>query len=132
MSTSFCGKLFEAIKVQDFFARQVTFTFRGRSSYKSFVGGCITILVVLTITIGALIRLHSLIADPEFINYPEKLNFESKQKFELDTQTNMVSLMIKDNYEKQKFINKNLRIVFFKDRIPKIVPAVYCTDLFAD
>ena len=44
----------ENVTAIDFFAKPVTMTFRGTDSYKSFAGGCVTIILVMMLLMGSI------------------------------------------------------------------------------
>jgi len=63
MSFSSCGN---ALRFIDFFSRPVTLRYKGYTSYKTLVGGLISLIVFIGLAIGLIYEFYLLRYKPEF------------------------------------------------------------------
>ena len=82
------------IRDTDIFAEPVLVSYKGKSSFKTPLGGCLTVLLV-TIFVGtALFILEDEIRNPSYKNLPVTYDYSYNQTFELDTAINMMSFKL--------------------------------------
>ena len=82
------------IRDTDIFAEPVLVSYKGKSSFKTPLGGCLTILLVTIFFGTALFILEDDIRDPSYKNLPVTYDYSYNETFELDTMTNMMSFKI--------------------------------------
>ena len=76
--TTLCNKLGEQIKSFDQFAVPVQLNYRGNTSFNTVLGGCISMLLGLALSITFFVQLESLFYHPEFLSTPTEYDFNSK------------------------------------------------------
>ena len=69
------GSFTRSVKGLDFFAYPVTLTYRGLDQHKSFMGGCVTIIIVLTLLLYSSTTFFSLIFSAEYSSFPTEYNY---------------------------------------------------------
>ena len=67
----------EAIKGFDLFAQPVQLTHRGQTAFKTGLGGCVSLLLILAIVAGAIIQLEQVYFRPEFNALPVSYDFSA-------------------------------------------------------
>ncbi len=78
-------KLKQAVKLQDRFARSVTFTIKGQDSFQSFCGGSVTIVILLGLLLTVTYQLYGVYSDPSYTVAPIKYDWNAdKDTFELE------------------------------------------------
>lgn len=66
----------------DFFAVPVSLTYKGQKSFKTFVGGCISLLLLIVCVTHATISLYVYITDPKLSNSSETIYFSQAENNE--------------------------------------------------
>ena len=140
----------EAIIAADLLGSPVNLTYKGRSKFKTFCGGCTTIILFLIITGYMIDMINVLFNEPIYNSFevtdviPYQSNDES---FHVDTGSTMlaVQLFYKDftTIMPQSEINRNYRVQFLQQTREKTeesgevtkqtyVQAVYCEDFYRE
>ena len=123
---SLLKKFKDSVKSQDYFARAVTFTFKGEDSFKSFCGGCVTILLILAFVANSSYGLFQLCKYPTYNNSPPTYNYtKTNGTFPLDMAQNQMAFRIDARDQDQ--IWEYFRIVFYNGTSNKTIPAENCT-----
>ena len=128
----------EFIRKRDFFGQAVQLTYKGQTRFKTWFGGCVTILIVVAIAIQSFIALDNLVMAPNFGSTPPTFNYFYDESFNLTALQNMpmavriYSISGFHTEADQDEINANFRVVFKNEFSGKVTPAVYCKDLFAE
>ena len=63
-------KLKELIRSRDLFGKPVQLTYKGKSAFNTVCGGCVSLLLILVILVGACYQLVNLIGEPTFSSLP--------------------------------------------------------------
>ena len=96
-------KLRKGVKHQDYFAHDVTFTFKGEESFKSLLGGVLTILIVLGFAAQTSYGVHKLYAEPSYNHSPSTYNYTATNTtFQLNTRSNKVAFTIESDLSPSK------------------------------
>ena len=70
MLDSLCKSLSEFVRDQDIFAVPVSLTYMGKSSHRTRIGGCVTILLAVAMSISFAIQADQVFNNPIFYNLP--------------------------------------------------------------
>ena len=88
-------RLRKGVKSQDYFAHDVSFTFKGEESFKSVLGGFLTILLILGFAAWTSYGMHRLYKSPAYTHSPATFNYTATNStFTLDTTNNQVAFKI--------------------------------------
>ena len=74
-----CKSISSNIKSQDMFAIPVQLNYRGQTNYNTFCGGCISIILVISLTCIFGVELSRLYHEPDFQQYPPRYNFSNNR-----------------------------------------------------
>ena len=124
------------IRSFDLFGRPVGLTYKGQRKFTTSIGGCISLILVLSIIAGAIIRFRQIYYYPEFQVLPAEINFR-KQNLTLDFSVNTVAVSVftedSNNNYTQAYSNSKSRVSFvlYKNGDPQRIDAVYCEDFYA-
>lgn len=126
-----------ALESFDLFAQPVTLTFKGKRSFGTLIGGCLSLVIVLAFAAYSAVYMKKLITEPVFHLYEQKNFFEQSEEldsaFNLTTKNSTVAVYIGTLLEETRLTNQNLRVVFtqFINFKRTHLPAVNCTDFFS-
>ena len=116
----------------------VSLTYKGKTKFNTLTGGCFSLAIILGYLTYALLNLHELIFNPVLNGSYEESYFSvynSTEWYNITTNNSTLAIAVKsyNAHEKQK---EYLQVVFqtfnTTDGSKNFVPAVYCSDLFAD
>lgn len=136
-------KISESIRRQDFFAERVHLTYKGRRSFKTVVGGCVSIIMILALISIFTLDIYQLaVAHPEFSNSSHKTFVSytnNNETFKLDTKQQTVALAVSRSLMRQSTIDEYFRVAFtyetlnYEGSSTQIwIQAVKCTDFYAE
>ena len=84
MLQSLCKSLSEFVRDQDIFAVPVSLTYMGKSSHRTKIGGCVTILLAIAISISFAIQADQVFNNPIFYNLPSVNSYGDKSDIHMD------------------------------------------------
>ena len=93
------------------------------------IGGLVSIITCFTVSVYVMKQMHDQYYHPVYNSYPATYNFEYDKTIQLHLNSNMPSYLLQ-RYGANPL--ETLRVVFFDYYNMKYVPAVYCSDYYAD
>ena len=124
------------IRSFDLFGRPVGLAYKGQRTFTTLIGGCVSLVLVLSIIIGAIVRFRQIYYYPEFQALPAEINFR-KENLTLDFSVNTVAVSVfvadsNQNYT-QAYSNTKNRVSFehYKNGSSYRINAVYSEDFYA-
>ena len=82
------------IKSCDMFGLPVSLTYRGESRFKTAIGGCTSLIIILVAFFGAAYQLKSLIEEPVFQALPPEIDY-SASSFTMDFTSSSIAVGVR-------------------------------------
>ena len=83
----------DVLKFFDLFGRPVQLTHKGHSTFRTSLGGCLSLLVIISISVFATIRLREIYFSPHFQLLPTDFDF-NQNNVTMDFLTNTLAVKI--------------------------------------
>lgn len=108
--------------------------------YKTFVGGCFSLMLILAFITYAALSLHLLIVYPVLVSNSESFYHDRSDApadtYNVTTKNSTLAVFISSGSVFKKQTNQQLRVVFMQHNASTnrttYIPAVNCTDFFAE
>ena len=78
-STTAASKIANAIKMQDLFAVPVQLHYRGKPAFNTVCGGCVSILLVMSVIAFFSYEFHKVNMEPVYDQYPPRYDFSANK-----------------------------------------------------
>ena len=132
------ANILNAVRNLDLFAVPVSLTYKGRSKFSTLLGGCFSLIIILVFLVYAVWLLQDLIFNPILKSNAELIYFsnsDNTEAYNITTRNATPAVLVSGrDLESDLETNKFLRVVFLQVTPDGTVflPAVHCTDFFAD
>lgn len=119
------------VRGMDMFAKPITVTYRGKQSFPTVTGGCMSLCLYFVFLIYAAITLKAMMINPVLTDNSEMLYFSlygNTNQYNIDARNSSLAISTSDAS------NENFRVVFwqFNATGQHFIPAVNCTDYYLD
>ena len=105
-----CAKLGATIRSQDLFAVPVSLTYRGETAFNTFCGGCISILLILSLMGYFAVELHREYVHPEYQQNPTRYEFNSTSIMMHPQYGNTIAINLNRSQAMSDLIHQEMRV----------------------
>ena len=111
-------KAAEVLRAADLYGIRVGLSYKGDMYFRTILGGCCSILLILLFTVYGGIAFNTAFSDPTYLQNPASYTYLNQQisadTWTLDTDYNTVAVKISSNFDEQtqESANKNYRVIF--------------------
>ena len=126
--SSFCLRAKRTIKNQDLFGVPVQLTYQGDKSFKTACGGCLSILFVLSFTVGFILQFRELYVNPQWVSSPETFDYSSTR---MTLSPNESTFAVSFYNVVPPTSNNTLRVKYTDSTGASVAP-MFCTDVYSE